>query len=146
MSLPPTARLVEATGPGGEKLEVSQRGGLLVVPDVARAGFYRVTWQGPQAGATLLAANLTSAAESDLTTRPLPVAEGKVTVSAASPPEAHDEHTWLLALLALALVVFDVWYLTRDPRAASPVAGPAAARPRMPERGRLAPTPARRQA
>ncbi len=34
---------------------------------VARAGFYRITWQGPQAGATLVPANSsTSAAESDL--------------------------------------------------------------------------------
>jgi hypothetical protein len=134
VSLPPTAKQVAATGPGGEAVEVAQRGGLAILPDVGRAGFYTVTWQGPQAGATLVPANLTSAAESDLTPRPLPAFAGDVTVSAAQRPEAHLEHTWLLALLALGLIVFDVWYLTRDPRAASPVAGPAAARPRMPER------------
>ena len=41
----------------------------------------------------------------------------------------------VIVILALGLVVFDVWYFTRDPRAASPVKGPAVARPRMPERG-----------
>ncbi len=38
----------------------------------------------------------------------------------------------LAALGALGLIVFDVWYLTRDPRARSPVAAPP--RPRVPER------------
>lgn len=136
VSLPPSAQKVEAVGPGGERLEVSVRGGLAVLPDVARAGLYTVSWQGPQAGSTLVPANLTSAAESDLSARALPVQEGKVTVSAATTTEAHREHTWILALLALGLVVFDVWWLTRDPRASSPVAGPAVARPRMPERRR----------
>jgi hypothetical protein len=136
--LPASATHVVATGPGGEKLDVSQRGGLAVLPDVARAGFYRVTWQGPQAGATLVPANLTSAAESDLSPRSLvvdPASPGVgVTVTAGAPPDAHHEHTWVLALLALAFVVFDVWWFTRDPRAASPVAGPAVARPRLAEK------------
>jgi hypothetical protein len=135
--LPETATHVEATGPGGERTEVSHRGRVAVLPDVARAGFYTVTWQGPQAGATLVPANLTSTAESDLTPRPLPTAEGKVTVTAVAQPGAHHEHTWLLALLALGLVVFDVWHFTRDPRAASPVAGSAptmGTRPHFPER------------
>jgi hypothetical protein len=135
--LPPSARQVEATDPSGEKLEASQRGGLAIVPDTARAGFYRVSWQGPQAGSALLPANLASAAESDLGRRALPIEEGRVTVTTAAPADAHREHTWLLALLALGLVVFDVWYLTRDPRAASPVARPFGARPRVPERRRV---------
>ncbi|KYF58921.1 hypothetical protein BE08_31450 [Sorangium cellulosum] len=66
----------------------------------------------------LVPANLTSVAESDLTPRPL-VAEGggEVAVSSAgSQPDAHTEWTWLLALAALAFVVFDVWYFTRVPR------------------------------
>jgi hypothetical protein len=136
VTLPPTATQVEAVGPGDRKVEVSRRGGLAVLPDVARAGFYTVSWQGPQAGSTLVPANLTSAAESDLTPRPLAAEGAGVTVSASTQPDAHHEHAWILALLALALVVADVWYLTRDPRAASPVAGPAVARPRMPERRR----------
>jgi hypothetical protein len=134
VSVPPTATHVTATGPAGEKIEVAQRGGLAVIPDIARVGFYMVSWQGPQAGATLVPANLTSAAESDLTPRPLAVDAARVTVSAAVQPDAHNEWTWALALLALGLVVIDVWYLTRDPRAASPVASPAVRSPRVPER------------
>ena len=135
VSLPVSASRVEATGPSGEPVEITQRQGLAVIPDLARAGFYRITWQGPQAGSTLVPANLTSAAESDLTVRPLAVDASRVTVSAVVQPDAHHEWTWVLALAALAFVVLDVWYLTRDPRAASPVAAPAA-RPRLPERKR----------
>lgn len=136
ITVPAAATHLEATGPAGEKVEVAQRGGLAVIPDIARVGFYNLAWQGPQAGSTLVPANLTSAAESDLGTKPLAVDSGKSTVSAAVRPDAHNEWTWVLALVALGLVVFDVWWLTRDPRAASPVASPAARRPRMPERKR----------
>jgi hypothetical protein len=136
VTVPEGATRVEATGPGGEKIEVSRRGALAVIPDVARAGFYQIAWQGPQAGSTLVPANLTSAAESDLTPRPIAAPAGKVTVSTAAEPDAHREHAWWIALVALALVVFDVWYFTRDPRTASPVAAPAVARPRVPERRR----------
>ncbi len=124
VGLPPGATHVEAFDPAGDKVEVSQRGALAVLPDVARAGLYRVTWQGPQAGSALLPANLASAAESDLGPRPLPVTAGQATVTALAAPDAHREHTWILALLALGLVVFDVWYLTRSPRVASPAVGP----------------------
>jgi Aerotolerance regulator N-terminal/von Willebrand factor type A domain len=116
VTLPPDATHVEAFDPSGARLEVSARGGVAVLPEITRAGLYRVTWQGPQAGATLVPANLTSAAESDLGPRPLPVEEGRATVTAVAAPDAHHEHTWILALLALGLVVFDVWYLTRSPR------------------------------
>jgi len=136
VTVPPSATHVEATGPGGEKVEVAQRGGLAVIPDIAHVGFYTLAWQGPLAGSTLVPANLTSAAESDLAPRPIAVEPGKVTVTAAAQPDAHNEWTWVLALVALGLVVLDVWWLTRAPRAASPVASPAERRPRMPERRR----------
>jgi hypothetical protein len=74
-------------------------------------------------------------AESDLGAAPLAAAQGAVTVtSAAEQPEGHREWAWVIALVALAFLLFDVWYFTRDPRAKSPVAGPAVARPRLPER------------
>jgi hypothetical protein len=133
VSLPGTATKVEATGPLGEKIEVSQRGSLAIVPDIPHAGFYAITWQGPQAGAMIVPANLTSVAESDLSAAPIQADGEKVTVTAsAAQPDAHTEWTWLLALGALALLVVDVWYFTRAPRARSPVAAPA--RPRVPER------------
>lgn len=131
VGLPATATEVEATGPGGERLEVARRGDLAVISDPARVGFYRVSWRGPQAGSTLVPVNLTSAAESDLTPRPLAVDAARVTVSAAAPPDAHDEWAWALALLALALVVLDVWYLTRGPRDAAITRAALARRPAL---------------
>ncbi|WP_437862085.1 vWA domain-containing protein [Sorangium sp. So ce363] len=117
VSVPATARDLQAIGPAGERLEVAQRAGVAVVAETPRAGFYRLAWQGPQAGSVVVPANLTSVAESDLTPRPL-AAEGggEVAVSsAAGQPDAHVEWTWLLALAALGFVVFDVWYFTRVP-------------------------------
>ncbi|WP_438007856.1 VWA domain-containing protein [Sorangium sp. So ce321] len=118
VGVPATARELQAIGPAGERLDVAQRAGLALIAETPRAGFYRLSWQGPQAGSVLVPANLTSVAESDLAPKPL-VAEGggEVAVSsAASQPDAHAEWTWLLALAALGLVVFDVWYFTRAPR------------------------------
>ncbi|XXY45485.1 VWA domain-containing protein [Sorangium sp. So ce269] len=118
VSVPATARDLQAIGPAGERLDVAQRAGLALIAETPRAGFYRLSWQGPQAGSVLVPANLTSIAESDLAPKPL-VAEGggEVTFSSAgSQPDAHAEWTWLLALAALGLVVFDVWYFTRVPR------------------------------
>lgn len=133
VGLPPSATNVEATGPNGEKVEVSQRGSLAVIPDAPRIGFYHVAWQGPQSGSLVVAANLTSAAESDLSPKVLPADGDQIKVtSAGEEPDAHNEWTWVLALAALAFVVFDVWYFTRDPRANLRSMTPA--QPRMPER------------
>ncbi|MGK4007629.1 VWA domain-containing protein [Sorangium sp. So ce1036] len=117
VSVPGTARDLEATGPAGERLDVALRAGVAVIAETPRAGFYRLAWQGPQAGSVVVPANLTSAAESDLAPRPLAAEGGEVAVSsAAEQPDAHTEWTWLLALAALAFVVVDVWYFTRAPR------------------------------
>jgi hypothetical protein len=127
---------VEALGPSGEKIDVSVRGGLAVLPDTPRVGLYRLSWQGPQAGTTLVPANLTSAAESDLTPKPIEApGEAVKVVSAGAEPDAHNEWTWVLALIALGFILFDVWYLTREPRVRSPVpAGGEARAPRPPPR------------
>ncbi|KYF95467.1 hypothetical protein BE20_45405 [Sorangium cellulosum] len=118
VSVPATARDLQAIGPAGERLDVAQRAGVAVVAETPRAGLYRLAWQGPQAGSVVVPANLTSVAESDLAPRPV-LAEGggEVAVSsAAGEPDAHTEWTWLVALAALAFVVVDVWYFTRVPR------------------------------
>ena len=116
-TVPASAKDLTAAGPDGEKIEVSLRGGLAVVPDVAKVGFYTLSWQGPQAGTLVVPVNLTSAAESDLTARPLEKPGTQIAVTAAgAEPEAHNEWTWVLALVALAFVVLDVWYFTRVPR------------------------------
>ena len=79
--------------------------------------------------------NLTSAAESDLAQKPLESAQSTVTVTVAgAEPEAHNEWTWVLALIALAFVMADVWYFTRAPRVRPIGAAPLA--PKLPERSR----------
>ncbi len=134
-TVPASAKDLVATGPDGEKVEVSLRGGLAVLPDVTKVGFYSLAWQGPQAGTLVVPVNLTSAAESDLTLKPLEKTEATITVTAAgSEPEAHNEWTWVLALIALGFVVIDVWYFTRVPRVRPPGALPLA--PKLPERTR----------
>ncbi|MBK8253459.1 MAG: BatA and WFA domain-containing protein [Polyangiaceae bacterium] len=134
-TIPATATDVTATGPNGEKAEVSMRAGLAVVPDVTKTGFYNLAWQGPQAGTLVVPVNLTSAAESDLSAKPLTATSGDVTVTqAGSEPDSHNEWTWVLALIALAFIVFDVWYFTRAPKAVS--LGSLALAPKLPERPR----------
>lgn len=137
VAVPGSAEGLEVIGPGGERVEASLRAGLAVVADTPRVGLYRLAWQGPQAGSIVVPVNLVSPAESDLTPRPLETG-GEVAVSAAgAEPEGHTEWTWVLALVALAFILFDVWYFTRAPRVRSPVAGPAPsprAPPRAPER------------
>ncbi len=134
-TIPATAKDLVATGPNGQKVEVSMRAGLAVVPDVSKVGFYTLSWQGPQAGSLVVPVNLTSAAESDLASKPLEKSGSQITVTAASAePQAHNEWTWVLALMALAFVVVDVWYLTRAPRTISLGALPLA--PKLPERSR----------
>ena len=137
VSLPPSAVEVEAVGPAGEKIEVSTARGPRDPPGHRAGGLLpRVVAGQRKRGRPSSPRTSRAPRESDLSTAPPPVEPGKVTVSAAAVPDAHHEWTWLLALGALALVVFDVWYLTRDPRAASRVASPAVPRPRLPERRR----------
>src|SRR5262249_29811803 len=135
VTLPASATKVEIETPNGEKSEVPVRGGLAVVPDIQRVGFYHLAWQGPQAGSAVVPANLTSEAESDLTPKDLSadVAEsGKVRVESANArPDAHNEWTWVLALAALAWIVFDIWYVTRD---AKPTPLPEVTPPPPPQR------------
>jgi hypothetical protein len=145
VAVPSTAQDLEVIGPGGEKIDASLRGGLAVVAGTTRAGFYRLAWKGPQAGALIVPVSLTSAAESDLTPRPLETGGGDVKVSdAGAQPDAHSEWTWVLALIALGFIVFDVWYYTRAPRVRSlldgggppgkPGSAAGSAAPRVPDR------------
>jgi hypothetical protein len=79
--------------------------------------------------------NLASAAESDLRTAAWKTDDPTVHASdATSTIVAHHDWSWLAALCALALLAFDVWYLTRAPRASA--FSSAAARPLLPERRR----------
>ena len=135
VSVPASAKQVAVEGPGRDVLDLPVRGGLVVIPEIPRAGLYHLSWQGPQAGSIVVPANLASEAESDLRDRPVPAqAPGQepVTIHAAGTlPEGHSEWAWVLALVALAFIVLDVWFLTRDPR---PRAVAAAVTPRIQDR------------
>lgn len=112
-SVPVAVEQVRVEGPGVAPKTLPARGGLVVVPEVARAGLYRVEWDLPRAGSLWVPVNLTSSAESDLSTEPtLTTAEIRAVVG-EDEIERHKDYAWLLALAALGLIAFDVWYLTR---------------------------------
>ncbi len=114
------AEVFSLSNEGQPSVSVQARLGLLVVPDVQRVGFYRVAWTQPAVGELLVPVNLTSSAESDLR-RPFAAAGAAVSVSGAHPASASSmEHAYWVALLALALVLFDIAWFTRRQRRASP--------------------------
>ncbi len=116
--VPPDVTEVEVEDPAKKTLKLPARGGLCVVPEVQKSGFYFVSWKGIRPGSVLIAANLTSEAESDI--RPKELKEGKTAVHVAEAKDLADAHTdwgWLLAALALAFIGFDAWWLTRRPQA-----------------------------
>jgi len=132
--VPPGITDVTVETPNGESSHVAARDGLAIVPDVRRAGFYHLSWQGERPGSVLVPANLASEAESDTRPRPLPHARGSVEVTTADATSSLSSYGWLLALLALLLVAADVWWLTRRPRRC----GPELMRsPRLPDRVRV---------
>jgi hypothetical protein len=110
--VPPQISEAEVEGPDGSKMKLPARAGLVVAPGVQRAGFYFLTYPG---GSALLPANLTSAAESDIRPR---LGAGNIAVSARSSkaPDAVSDWSWLLAALALLLLLADLWWVTRTPR------------------------------
>ncbi len=110
--VPPQVPEVELEKPDGSRMKLPARAGLVVAPDVQRAGFYFLTFPG---GSSLIPANLTSALESDLEPREL-VTSRNAKVSSAKAPDAVSDWSWLLAAVALALIAADVWWLTRTPR------------------------------
>jgi hypothetical protein len=129
--VPDGVERAELERPGGEREELQARSGSLIVPNVHDAGFYFVSWSGEQAGSALLAANLTSTAESDLRERALPEILGASAAAAgAGIADVASSWSWLLGAAALSLIGLDVYWVTRRPRRSGPVPG----RPRAPER------------
>ncbi|HEU4410195.1 MAG TPA: VWA domain-containing protein [Polyangiaceae bacterium] len=121
VAVPPGVEKVRVDGPGGAAREAGARGGLAVVSDVRRAGFYHVSWQGPAAGSALVAVNLASERESDLRARVggEAVAGARVALAPAV-ADAQTDWSYLAAALALGLVAFDAFWLTRRARAPRP--------------------------
>jgi von Willebrand factor type A domain/Aerotolerance regulator N-terminal len=129
--VPPDVSDVKLVDPTGAKQQLSAHAGLVIVPEVARAGFYFLSWQGRHPGSVLVAANLTNAAESRLGGASV-ASHAARAAARAQVVAGHTEWRWLMALVALLLIVLDAWWLTRRPRAR----GPSTPAPRRPERGR----------
>ena len=124
---------MKVTGPDGVVLEGSLRSGLAVVPRVTKVGLYHLAFGGPSPREIVVPVNLTSSAESDLSTRTELPASPTITVRAPGElPEQYRDYAWVAALVALALFVAELFWFTRKPRPVS--LGPPL--PRAPERKR----------
>jgi len=135
LTIPPQVTRVEVTGPEEWKQELPAKAGLAVLSETARAGIYHASWQGASASSVAFAVNLTAERESDLADKPLDLSRsaGASLTSGDQLTDAHQEWTWILAAIALAFVLADIWYLTRKPptrRLTEPL------RPKLPERSR----------
>jgi hypothetical protein len=120
VSVPDGTTKVLVDGPGLPEREMPARDGVAILPPLDRAGLYHVRWNDPHVGSALIAANLTSARESDVRARPVPIAgapAGATTTNAAHVLDAHSEWITWLALLAALAIAADVYWTTRQPRA-----------------------------
>lgn len=134
--VPPAVPSISVLPPRGDEFSVGTKSGLAIIPDVSQAGFYHASWKEGRAGSVLAVANLTSRAESDVRPQPMPkLASGGDMKPTQQTTEAIANWTWLLALIALGCLVFDVWWFTRKPKARAPSA------PRAPDRGDMTLTP-----
>jgi hypothetical protein len=134
VTLPARASDVIVEDPTGARIEASTRGTLVIAPATGRTGLYRVKYGGPRPGVEVVPVNLSSAAESDLSQRTeVAATDGVRMTTADEPPVRYRDLAWILALAALAVLLFEVWHFTRRPRLASSV---VAAVPRAPERRR----------
>jgi hypothetical protein len=125
ISVPPGTTRVSVDGPGLPEREMTAKDGVAILPSLDRAGFYHVRWNDPHVGMALLAANLTSASESDVRARPVPIA-GAPSGGAAAPVrgalgaheagDAHDGPVGWLAFLAALAIAADLYWTTRPSR------------------------------
>jgi hypothetical protein len=118
-TVPPGTTRVLVDGPEMPEREVAARDGFAILPPLDRAGLVHVRWSEPHVGAALIAVNLTSARESDVRRRVVTVAGTGVSVApgVGRASEGHDRWARWLALLAALALAFDVYWVTRQPRA-----------------------------
>lgn len=120
VSVPVGTPNVLVEGPGLPERSIAARDGVATLPSLERAGLYHVRWTEPHVGGLVVAANLTSAAESDVRPRPLEI-DGTPRGGPAKPDAttglgARDSWIrWLAALAAVALALDLIW-VTRQPR------------------------------
>ncbi len=119
VSVPAGTVSVAATSPTGATLDVSLRSGLAVIPRSSKVGIYRLSYSGRTTGAIAIPLNLTSETESNLSALANLPSSGQVSTRRSEDAPKHFlEFGWLLAALGLALLLFEVWYHTRDPQSA----------------------------
>jgi hypothetical protein len=120
VAVPPGVSTVTVSGPGIRDHDVAAKGGFAIVPSADRAGLYRVRWSSPHYGDAIVVANLASERESDVRPRPVLIDQnGGAVATTTRVPDAHHEWGLWLALLAAALIAFDVWWMTRKRREVS---------------------------
>jgi hypothetical protein len=120
VSVPAGTVEVLVDGPGVQERRVPARDGLATIPALERAGLYHVRWTEPHVGGLVIAANLTSAAESDVRPRPLEI-DGTSRAPGAGPGTvrglgARDAWVRWLAAIAAAALALDLVWITRQPR------------------------------
>jgi hypothetical protein len=131
VAVPAGVASVKVEGPGLPEREIAAKGGFAIVPAIERAGLYKVRWTAPQIGSFLIPANLTSDRESDVRARPVTIeASSGSAVPASRVADSHHEWGAWLALFATLVLAFDVWWLTRRPRAQAPAPLGSTASPR----------------
>ncbi|HEY8087329.1 MAG TPA: vWA domain-containing protein [Polyangiaceae bacterium] len=118
VSVPAGTTRATVDGPGLPERELPAKDGVVVLPSLDLAGLYHVRWTEPHVGSALVAANLTSAHESDIRTRPVAIAGAPGTPGerAERVLDAHDEWVSWLAFVAAIALALDVWWTTRQPR------------------------------
>ncbi len=117
VALPRDAKGVSLAGPDGEKLAGTVQGGTLTSPPIERIGVYEVKVDSPRESTHAVAVSLTSPAESDLSTRAtFPKREGVTVHDAGQAAPRYASVAWMLALVAIAVLVFERAYTTRRPR------------------------------
>lgn len=102
------------TLPDGSTDEVAASLGVALLPEASQAGFYYFAWKGADPGSALVAANLTSEAESDPTRDELPDSRNLPKGRSALVRD-RDLSPWLAAL-GLVLLLLDVTYSTARQR------------------------------
>jgi hypothetical protein len=117
VAVPPGTESVKVEGPGGAPIEASVRAGLAIAPSTSRTGIYRIDYEGRVAGSLLVPVNLASERESDLgTLTPLPQSENVSSRRAEEAPRSHLSFGWILAGVALILLLLEVYVGTRRDR------------------------------
>lgn len=120
VAVPKEVSKVIIEGPGIPEHDVAAKGGFAIIPPVDRAGIYRARWTEPRYGSAMIIANLTSEKESNVVGKPVLVDQNGGSVATTTRvADAHHEWGLWLALLAAALIAFDVYWMTRKRREVS---------------------------